>query len=166
MLLGSVVISGAYIKRLEIHQAYYPLREVQFIAAAKAGLELVKKELLKDNNEYDSASEEWSILPQGNEIDINGIQVNISVRDEESKHNLNTASPAVLNELFAFVDSANTEIMLDSLLDWIDTDSVEKTNGAEEEYYANLDKPHKCKDNPLDFVEELYLIRGFENKDS
>jgi hypothetical protein len=52
--------------------------------------------------------------------------------------------------------------LIDSLLDWTDRDDQPRRDGAEtEEHYATLDPPYKAKNGPLDTVEELLLVKGF-----
>jgi general secretion pathway protein K len=50
--------------------------------------------------------------------------------------------------------------MVDAIKDWIDGDSEVTRFGAENAYYETLEKPHSCKNAPLDFLEELLLVRG------
>jgi general secretion pathway protein K len=51
----------------------------------------------------------------------------------------------------------------DALIDWVDADSiVTGSEGAEEEYYAPLG--YHCKNGPLDSVDELLLIKGFDRE--
>jgi hypothetical protein len=51
--------------------------------------------------------------------------------------------------------------LVDAVLDWIDTDNLERASGAEEEQYQDLDPPRHCKNAPLDSFEELLLVKGF-----
>jgi hypothetical protein len=56
------------------------------------------------------------------------------------------------------------DIVVDSIVDWIDHNSpFHEPNGAEEEYYRALDPPYSCKDGPFDVVEELQLVRGIRD---
>jgi general secretion pathway protein K len=51
----------------------------------------------------------------------------------------------------------------DALIDWIDADSVVTgSEGAEEEYYKPLG--YHCKNGPLDSVNELLLVKGFNTE--
>lgn len=50
--------------------------------------------------------------------------------------------------------------VVDSILDWRDTNREHRLNGAEEDYYRGLEPPYSCKDGPFDVVEELLLVRG------
>ena len=43
----------------------------------------------------------------------------------------------------------------DAILDWLDTDSDTRENGAENDYYNNLTPPYNCKNGPIDSIEEL-----------
>ncbi|MFO0879276.1 MAG: type II secretion system protein GspK [Gemmataceae bacterium] len=53
-----------------------------------------------------------------------------------------------------------TDEIADSILDYIDTDDTARQNGAENEYYSALDPPYRCKNGPLDTLEELLLVKG------
>lgn len=50
--------------------------------------------------------------------------------------------------------------IVDAIKDWIDGNSEVTRFGAEDTYYKTLEKPYACKNAPLEFVEELLLIRG------
>lgn len=53
--------------------------------------------------------------------------------------------------------------LVDSFYDWVDEDSVTvSSEGAESDYYENLDPPYTCKNAPLDTVDELLYIKGFD----
>jgi general secretion pathway protein K len=50
--------------------------------------------------------------------------------------------------------------MVDAIKDWIDGDNEVTRFGAENPYYQTLENPHSCKNAPLEFLEELLLVRG------
>ena len=52
------------------------------------------------------------------------------------------------------------DIIVDSILDWKDSDNFHRVNGAEDDYYESLPTPRTCKDAHFDTVEELLLVRG------
>lgn len=53
--------------------------------------------------------------------------------------------------------------LVDSFYDWVDEDSLTvSSEGAESDYYENLDPPYTCKNGPLDTVGELTYIKGFD----
>jgi type II secretory pathway component PulK len=53
-----------------------------------------------------------------------------------------------------------TEDIADAICDWIDPDDDPRTNGAENSYYMGLSPGYRCKNGPLDSLEELLLVRG------
>jgi general secretion pathway protein K len=57
------------------------------------------------------------------------------------------------------LDEATVDDMLDAIKDWMDPDE-ETEYGAESSYYLMLERPYACKNRPLDFLEELLLVRG------
>jgi type II secretory pathway component PulK len=53
-----------------------------------------------------------------------------------------------------------TEEIADAIVDWVDTDSSTRPAGCEAEYYSGLTPPYKCKNGPINSLEELLLVRG------
>ena len=45
--------------------------------------------------------------------------------------------------------------------DWIDRDKLKRLNGAEDDYYRRLNLEYLPKNEPLESLEEAFLIRGF-----
>jgi len=56
------------------------------------------------------------------------------------------------------------DALIDCLLDWVDQDEMSHLSGVESEYYESLDPPYKSKNALLDTVDELALIKGFDEK--
>jgi general secretion pathway protein K len=64
-------------------------------------------------------------------------------------------------EVGGIPEEMRTELV-DSFLDWTDSDDAVFGEGAEtDDYYANLEEPYKARNGPLDTVGELLLIKGF-----
>lgn len=56
----------------------------------------------------------------------------------------------------------NPEIV-DALIDWLDPDNdTTGTEGAEDNYYKQ--RGYRCKNGPLDSLDELLLVKGFDNE--
>lgn len=53
-----------------------------------------------------------------------------------------------------------TENIADAIMDWIDSDSTARENGAESEYYSTLNPPYAPRNGPLASIEELLLVKG------
>jgi general secretion pathway protein K len=112
---------------------------------------------------FDALNQEWAtneLMYVDHELG-DGI-FNVKVTDEESRIPINNASDAQLKRLMEVlnVDPSDGDVIVDSILDWIDTDDLSKLNGAESDYYLSLSPPYRAKNAPLDRVEELLLIRG------
>jgi len=57
-------------------------------------------------------------------------------------------------------DETAAKGIVDAIVDWIDEDDRESDYGAENSYYESLAKPYSCKNKPLEYIEELLLVRG------
>lgn len=85
-----------------------------------------------------------------------------TIRDEKAKLNINTAS---INQLRYIIGKTGVEItevdtVVDSIIDWRDSNDLHMLNGAEEDYYSSLPQPYSSKDARFDAVEELLLVKG------
>ena len=53
--------------------------------------------------------------------------------------------------------------IVDALIDWLDPDNdTTGSDGAEDDYYKQ--QGYRCKNGPLDSLDELLLVRGFDNE--
>lgn len=52
-------------------------------------------------------------------------------------------------------------VLVDTLVDWVDENDETLLNGAESDYYESLDPPYKAKNRMIDTIEELNMIKGF-----
>jgi general secretion pathway protein K len=70
----------------------------------------------------------------------------------------------LLSEEFS-LDTEEVEALLAALIDWLDEDD-EKTGfgGAENFYYQTLEKPHTCRNGPMEFVEDLLYVKGMSRE--
>jgi len=51
--------------------------------------------------------------------------------------------------------------LIESFLDWLDKDDNARVDGAESDYYENLETPYMPQNGPLFTVDELMLVKGF-----
>ena len=54
----------------------------------------------------------------------------------------------------------NIDEIVDSIIDWRDCDSEAQLNGAEDDYYLGLPRPHRAKNGFFDSPSELLQVRG------
>ena len=141
-------------------------------------------------NEHDSLQDSWALLADedlSKLFDVGSLTVKII--DNSGKFQINSLvhskkqqqagkTPAQVTaqeedarnilwrllrkEPFSVEDSAARAI-IDSLVDWIDAEDGdgEQEFGAESSYYLSLDSPYACKNGPVEFIEELLLVKGF-----
>lgn len=83
-------------------------------------------------------------------------KVRFGLTDEAGKININTADEATLLRL-----PGMTPELVAALLDWRDSDSDTRTDGAEQDYYDQLPQPYFVRNGPLQTIEELLMIKGF-----
>lgn len=75
---------------------------------------------------------------------------------------IDTVTNARLTQLFT--NRGITVNLTQAIADWIDDDLTDTIpNGAEDSYYMNLEKPYRTAQSPLVSINELRLIKGFED---
>ncbi len=96
-------------------------------------------------------------LPLGNGT------LSYAITDENSKIGINNAPRAVLIKALTLAGveiGEERDTIADSILDWIDADSNHRINGAEDEHYQGLNPPYRCKNAPIESMDELLKVRG------
>jgi hypothetical protein len=82
--------------------------------------------------------------------------------NETGKIDLNGAPPELLKLFLEYqgFDDEQIATLVDSLQDWRDTDDLHRLNGAESEFYQNLDDPYVARNGAIEDPSELLLIKG------
>jgi type II secretory pathway component PulK len=107
--------------------------------------------------------EEENAPPRRDIVLGEGTGVSYEIIDEERKINVNRVSEEVLGRLFTLLglnDPVGRGTAVDSIMDWLDPNSLHRLNGAEDDYYLSLRPAHRARNGPLVNLEELLLIRG------
>jgi type II secretory pathway component PulK len=148
---------------------------------AYSGLELAKAVLdidrlgiagsfmpgLNNDKNIDTYNDIWALdFP---EIPIMNGTVKFEFEDENSKINLSVLSNDLVEKTpyFAmiqrlFLDMGLPLDLADSLLDWVDPDDFRSPYGAESSgYYLTLTPPYSAKNEFMDSITELLLVKGF-----
>jgi len=169
-LLMVMATSFSLLTRTEANSTVFFRDGVQkkFFAEAameRAAMEIYHRQIYKNQ----------TVILEGNEVvSIDGKAYNGGIGtgryvfrlfNESGKINLNmmsTRSGTILNNLLVNLGIAKetADIIVDSILDWIDTDDLHRLNGVESDYYQSLPNPYKAKNGRLDALEELLLIKG------
>ena len=169
-LLMVLVMSFSLLTRTEANSTVFFRDGVQKKFFAEAALERATMEIY-----HRQTYKNQTVVLEGNEVvRIDGRAYNGSIGtgryvfrlfNESGKINLNTMntnSGVILNNLLVNLGIAKetADTIVDSILDWIDTDDLRRLNGAEDDYYQSLPNPYKAKNARLDTLEELLLIKG------
>jgi general secretion pathway protein K len=119
---------------------------------------------------FTSLNQKWANL---NEVLLVGdVHVRFQIKDESGKINLNALNSSdkilrrrtleILEKLFK--RKSLSLGLVSYLRDWVDRDSDEGESGAEKSYYRSLPEPFDIKNQELDSLAEISLVRGFTNK--
>jgi general secretion pathway protein K len=169
-VLSVIVLSFAFMARTEIYStiSFRDGMEKKFLA--EAGIERGIMELFYRNanrNQTSAAEGSEIVRIDGRQYDseLGESKYSFSISDESGKININALTDAngiILNTLIVNLglpgETANT--IVDSILDWKDSDNLHRLHGAEDTYYESLPVPYKAKNDKLDTLEELLLVRG------
>lgn len=144
--------------------------ETKALHAARAGQAAGRLILIEDAKSAiprDTLTEEWA---QGMiTIPVDGELVSVTIQDESGKVDMNRLVTdrgyaddrwmAIFTRLLTGLDL--DEALADALVDWMDSNSEPRMKGAEDSYYLSLKKPYRAKNQRLDSVDELALVKGF-----
>ena len=182
-LLTMIALEFSYAMRTELTLTRNLLDETKAYYLARAGLNKTVIELIKYNRmrlyrrgipvvnedrkgagieDEDKGHWGWIKTQEPYEVPWEDGKAWVQVRDEDGKININRARQAELVKLVTNSGVTGTErdIIVDSILDWRDTNNAHRLNGAEEDYYQALSPPYDCKDGQFDTIEELLFVRG------
>jgi general secretion pathway protein K len=134
----------------------------------QAGVDWARAVLSDDRrlNNVDHLKEPWALRLPAMPVD-NGELAGF-IEDQQGAFNLNNLvlggniSIAQLDRFRRLLSILGLPPTLaNSLADWLDADSEQQPNGAEDDYYLSLPAPYLAANRPLTDVSELALVRGF-----
>ena len=161
ILILVTVTSGAYalMARMDQLESNQLLSGTQARLAAVAGLNLAAV-ALRDRDEATRMIADGRPYYQT----FDGIAIEVRVRDERGKLDINSADEATLATLFSnqAIDPGDAEILAAAVMDWRDADEVERVNGAELETYEAAGLAVGPANRPFMVVEELLQVIGME----
>lgn len=116
--------------------------------------------------DYEDMIEELSIYREGFELGRGMLSYKIIYKPNAL--NVNELTPEAWHRLLEVAceieeGDERTELV-DAAIDWIDTDTLQRASGAEEDFYQELDPPRHCKNGKLNQIEELLLVNGFTSE--
>jgi general secretion pathway protein K len=170
MVVLAVEVTGE--GRIDLRRAENGTAVLRGHALAQAGIEAAKVILSEDlaKGGVDDLQEPWA-QPWG-PYPLGDAQVSVSIQDANGRLNLNNLVDergTAEGEFVAIVRNLYRELeidpgLVDPLVDWIDTDNQPSgPSGAESDYYSNLPTPYRAKNAPLDSLDELLSVRGYDD---
>ena len=156
-LLLSLMFSGyAYSIRTETAMTRQVIELNKTRAAAEAGVEMAVARLLSADEDT-----EENIPAKIYSNTLDGINLRFAIMNESGRVDLNTAPEELLRiVLQTAVSSEDANYILDSLLDWRDSDHERRVYGAEDGDYISQGLSYEAADTSLKSVDELMLIQG------
>ena len=93
---------------------------------------------------------------------VPGGEIRLRVESLSGRINLNRAGPTLLRVMLDSLDieEETRSIVVDSILDWRDSDNLRRLHGAETPHYQSLSEPYFAKNGDFDAVDELLMVRG------
>jgi general secretion pathway protein K len=161
---------------------------ITLLQIASAGVHVAQAILVKDKNDSDADSlqEDWAdpekIKDVLQAIPFEDGNIQLTISDELSKIQVNSLvqfpeglsfndSQKLMWERFldlliaqdSSLEAVDASTIIDALKDWLDSgddDAITGLNGAESDYYKDLDPPYACTNGPFTHIDELKLVKG------
>ena len=158
LLLAGLVAGYAMASRIESLQGAGVARGLVASEAARAGIEFAASRMLETD-----PARRWAADGRAYRLDFDGIPVEVSVRDESGKIDLNQAAPDLLAKLFEGLgeDAPAAARLAGAIMDWRDDDTlVQPGGGAEDGNYRAAGLAWGAKDAPFETVAEVEQVLG------
>jgi general secretion pathway protein K len=106
----------------------------------------------------------WSTDGVPYEWQFDGVEMEVRLVKQQIRIDLNSATAEQLKAVLEAldVDDERQGGVVDAILDWRDSDSLHRLNGAEDEQYARAGMPYGAKDAPFTSVDEIGLVMGID----
>ncbi|MFH1351305.1 MAG: hypothetical protein ABII26_10255 [Pseudomonadota bacterium] len=175
-LLSVIVGEFCFAMRTEVNVTRNFKEQTEAYYIGLAGLnraigELIRNEVVrqksnksagKGQENEEEAESRWRMNVDIAPVPFGQGQFEVKIGNESGKININGASEALLKMMLNGFDIEDQQksVIIDSIMDWQDKNSLHRLNGAEDDYYRSLPEPYECKDGDFDSVEELLMVRG------
>jgi type II secretory pathway component PulK len=174
-LLGIIGAEFSYSMRLEAESMRAWRDNMRAAHLAEAGVEQALRELSGEfqlvNVPFDGVLTFYKqgtpmpVVPRlvRTRVRLGSDEFSYRITDEQARINVNNATHDQLDKLLQClgVDKVNRDQIVDSILDWIDTNDEHRANGAEsDDYYLKLPIPYRAHNSLIESVNELQQIKG------
>jgi len=155
--LVTLVTTLSIANRSEMHAQFNRMQADRARLMAESGIQRVIAELQNQKPAHALQSDTWATLGDTatTQYDVGNDGFRVQVIDAGSFVNLNTASQAQLTLL------PMTSDQVAAVMDWRESQTTARPNGAKDDYYNALTKPYNTKLAPFESIDELLLVKGF-----
>jgi len=170
VLLTAIAAEFAYSMRTEVNitRNFKEATQAHYIAQAgvtRTVVELIRHTALTKHQEYADevgSSRVWRVNAPIAPQPFGAGEFSVHIENAAGLIDLNTAGENLLRLMADTLDIDDREkaVIVDSILDWRDSDDFHRLHGAENQYYQSLPNPYACKNGAFDSVQELLLVRG------
>ncbi len=159
VLMTVIVGSFALTARTETLQARHLFDTTRARQAAEAGLHRAVFELRNQDPET-----RWFADGRTYPTRFENADLEISIRDESGKIDINQADREMLVALFSSLDLDLQEVeeLVDAVIDWRDPDDLVSVHGAEDDDYEAAGFPYGAKDADFDIAAEIQQVMGMD----
>ncbi|MDH3359026.1 MAG: general secretion pathway protein GspK [Desulfobacterales bacterium] len=174
VLLTVIVGEFAYSMRTEVDitRNFKEATQANYIAQSgviRSVVEMIRISDKTKNQEYPDEVESdrvWRINADIAPEKFGSGQFRVHIDNAAGLINLNTAGQKLLRLMVNTLDISDRQkdVIVDSILDWRDSDDFHRLHGAEKDYYQALPNPYACKNSAFDSLEELLLVRGMRSE--
>ena len=166
-ILTVMVFSFSYMARTEAYAALSFRQTIEKKFLAEAGIERGMVELFYINTNKSQPAvkpgdEVWRTDGRPYKILTENGYYTIGITNEGGKVDINTTSELILRNLLLNLglNLDEVDIIVDSVMDWKDSDNLHRLHGVEDAYYLSLPNPYKAKNANFETLEELLLVKG------
>ncbi|HMO49506.1 MAG TPA: type II secretion system protein GspK [Kiritimatiellia bacterium] len=181
LIMTLLISSMAFDMQVEANVAAFQRKRVQAQYLARAGMEWSLAAL---NRKVTENQDEELVLEPGQDEQLVVASINLSrgvgisgvttelgsgrfivdILPEESRRNVNVLTEEDWKEILdqAGVENTRWPELIDCFLDWIDEGDAHRLHGAESDDPFYKERGYEVKNAPLDTVDELLLIKGFD----
>ena len=179
LLIVSLIVSTfAFEMQLEARLISAQRKRFKADQLALAGVELAKAMLAFEKDPVDPDDVVYddpyrskaSSIAKGIPVDfteeIGDGTLTLHIDFEEGRRNIHKLSAEEWHEIFdqAGIPNVEWDSMLGALTDWEDENDLSQLNGAEKDDWFYREKGYEPKNAPIDTVDELLLIKGWEKE--
>lgn len=160
LALLAVLLAGfAVIARTEALQARHLAESARARYMAEVGISRAVWELRNPD-----PLTRWAGDGRGYSFEFEGATIDVAIRDESGKIDLNAVEGPVLMRYLEGrgVDPDRAQRIADAVLDWRDADDLTQPMGAEDADYERENYPYGAADNGFQTVGELQQVMGMD----